>query len=73
MPELMPENEEVLEFWLEIRTQWRVGISGPVGLDYPAVYAEAERLEVDLSGCLMKKIKALEQAAIKQKPRGFKE
>ena len=63
-PELIPENTEALSFWLEIQTQWRVGMSGPTGLDYPALYLEAERLEVDLSNCLMKKIKALERQTL---------
>lgn len=60
----MPENEEALWFYLEVRTQWRVSIGGLVGLDYGAVKNEAERLEVDLSNSLMAKIKAIERAEI---------
>ncbi len=56
----MPENEEAWELWLEVRTQWRTAGFGVIGLDYTAVYREAERLEIDLSPCMMKKIKALE-------------
>ncbi len=57
----MPENEEAWELWIECQTQWRTSGFGRVGLDYNTVYAEAERLEIDLSICTMKKIKALER------------
>lgn len=31
------ENWPVLELFLRVQTQWRVGMNGPVGLDYVAV------------------------------------
>ena len=37
-----------------------------VGLDYPAVVAEAERLGIDYSPCMAKKIKALERTYLRQ-------
>lgn len=37
---------------------------GIIGLDYPAVYAEATRLTMDLSLCTMKKIKRLERVVL---------
>ena len=39
-------------------------MSGPVGLDYPALYLEAERLDIELSPALMRKIKALERQTL---------
>ena len=65
-PELDPANHDALELWLELQTQWRVGFSGPTGLDYPAVYAEAQRLDIDLSNCVIRKIKALERLTLNQ-------
>ena len=37
-----------------------------IGLDYNVVYKEAERLDVDLSQCLFRKIKLLEQLELKR-------
>lgn len=37
---------------------------GIVGLDYPAVYAEAKRLGLETSVCTMRKIKRLERAVL---------
>jgi len=56
----MAENAEVWELWLSVNTQWRAGGMGIVGLDYPAVWAMAERLEIEVSNCVMGKIRALE-------------
>jgi hypothetical protein len=63
---LLRENQEALELWLSCQTQWRVGGFGYVGLDYNVVYIEASRLEIDLSKCTMKKIKALEIHTLKE-------
>ena len=61
----MDENIDAWDLWIEIRTQWRSTGMGIVGLDYRTVYAEAERLGIDLSVCTMKKIKALEASILK--------
>ena len=45
-------------------TQWRTKGEKLIGLDYPAVYAEAARLQIELSTCTMEKIKALEAQVI---------
>jgi len=57
----MEANAETWELWLSVNTQWRAGGLGIVGLDYPAVYAEASRLEIEISNCVMNKIRALER------------
>jgi hypothetical protein len=33
-PDLLPEAEPILDWWLAAQTQWRVGMHGPTGLDY---------------------------------------
>ena len=35
--EVWEENWQVLEIFLRVQTQWRVGMNGPIGLDYSAV------------------------------------
>ena len=61
----MDENQDAWDLWIEVRTQWRGAGMGIVGLDYNTVYAEAERLGIDLSVCTMRKIKALEANVLK--------
>lgn len=36
---LWPEHEAALNLYYAVRTQWRVGVSGPTGLDYAGVRA----------------------------------
>jgi len=62
----MEENQDAWDLWVEIRTQWRGAGIGIIGLDYNVIYREAERMEIELSACTMKKIKALEAAVLKQ-------
>ena len=35
--ELWPDTEPAVSLFIELRTQWRMGFSGPIGLDYSAV------------------------------------
>ena len=35
--EVWEDNWEVLELFMRVQTQWRVGMNGPIGLDYMAV------------------------------------
>jgi len=58
---LRAENEEALELWEAVATQWRAGGMGVVGLDYAEVRAWASDLAIDLSPCLWSKIRALER------------
>lgn len=60
----MDENADAWELWLWVNTQWRAGGMGIVGLDYPAVYLVAGQLGIEMSTCLMGKIRALENAVL---------
>jgi len=35
--EVWPENEQALQVFSELMTQWRIGMGGPTGLDYAAL------------------------------------
>lgn len=56
----MAENVDVWELWNACETQWRSGVNGIIGLDYPAVFQVAERMEIDIDRMALQKIKALE-------------
>lgn len=56
----MEENEDAWRLWQSSMTQWRMGISGPVGLDYAAVERIAAWTGVTLDTITFRKIQALE-------------
>lgn len=66
MPEIMVENVEVLELWNDVNTQWRAGGMGIVGLDYREVRERAEELDIDMSECVWRKIKILENKILEK-------
>ena len=43
---LLPENHKAWELFCACSTQWRVGMAGPTGLDYPAVESVMRMLYV---------------------------
>lgn len=56
--------------WSSAKTQWRVGMDGPVGLDYPAVFAVADLLNIDVTPAILAKLRVIEAAVLEQKPQG---
>ena len=47
-------------------TQWRVGVNGPVGLDYGAVEQLARLYEINLTPGLMTKLRCLEAKVLEK-------
>jgi hypothetical protein len=41
-----PEHGQALELFAALATQWRTGMSGPTGLDYPAIAAVMELQDI---------------------------
>ncbi len=41
--EVWPEHVQALHLFQRLQTQWRIGMSGPVGLNYPSVYPLIDR------------------------------
>lgn len=41
---LWPENEEAINLFCSISTQWRIGMAGPTGLDYNVLFARMGRM-----------------------------
>lgn len=60
-PDLSEINIEAMEIWSEVQTQWRMGPSGMVGLDYAEARVASEELEVEWCLCIKRKIQALER------------
>jgi hypothetical protein len=42
--EVWPENWPVFEIFAGVGTQWRIGMAGPTGLDYNAIYPLLDRV-----------------------------
>lgn len=47
-----------------MQTQWRAGMAGPIGLDYPAVWLVAETMGVEIHEANLGRIRALEREAL---------
>ena len=46
---MWPENEPALNLFSSISTQWRIGMAGPIGLDYNVAFACMDRLRLSAS------------------------
>ncbi|EJE49574.1 Phage related hypothetical protein (DUF1799) [Acidovorax sp. CF316] len=42
--EVWPEHVDACLLFCSVSTQWRVGMGGATGLDYPAVFATLDRM-----------------------------
>jgi hypothetical protein len=65
-PELMVENADAWSLWLGVKTQWRVGMCGAVGLDYTAISFVAKALDIKVIPALLHKIRGLETYMLQQ-------
>jgi Phage related hypothetical protein (DUF1799) len=45
--EIWPENDESISLFSSVSTQWRMGMGGPTGLDYVALFARMDRMKLD--------------------------
>lgn len=63
------ENIRSVHAFCEVSTQWRTGMGGATGLDYPAVFAALERLYRDLTAEerdeIFSDLQVMEAAALK--------
>lgn len=64
--EVWPENWPVFELFCALRTQWRVGAMGPVGLDYNTLFHKLDRMRLEPSEyeVFEDDIRAMEHAAL---------
>lgn len=61
---LWPDNVEAWQCWLDVQTQWRMGMSGRTGLDYAGVRAYLEVAEPEDAKGVFEGIRACEQAVM---------
>lgn len=62
---LLPQNLPAWNLWQLVQTQWRVNF-GPVGLDYPAVFAVAALHNIHMDAELFAAIQAIEFDVIEE-------
>lgn len=48
-PEIWPDNQHIVQVWLAMQTQWRVGFSGATGLDYAVLPVVMRGVQVPLN------------------------
>lgn len=66
--EVWPENWAAFRIFFDMQTQWRVGMGGATGLDYPVLFTLLDRRCVDQADWdeLFGDIQHMEKAALKQ-------
>lgn len=65
---LWPENVQAVMLFSRLSSQWRVGVSGVVGLDYNVLFHEMDRmgLEREEYDRLFEDIRTMEAAALEE-------
>lgn len=53
-----------MQLFLRLRTQWRVGMRGPIGLDYAGVRAALAMMRVRATPSLFEDLQTMEAAAL---------
>jgi hypothetical protein len=63
---IWPENEAAVTLFCQLGTQWRIGMGGPIGLDYGPVFALMNRMDLTRAQYdqLFSDIRELEQSAL---------
>lgn len=64
--DLWPENHPPIQLFTRNCTQWRVGMGGPIGLDYGVIFHELDRAGItgDDYDEMMASIRIIETAAL---------
>ena len=63
-PALLPEAEPVIDLYVAVQTQWRVGMGGATGLDYAGVEAAARLRGTPLDPEAFQALQVCEHAAL---------
>lgn len=63
--DVWPENHEAVSIFSQCATQWRIGVSGPTGLDYTAVFGVMEASGVSEPMDCLWRIQAMEAEALR--------
>lgn len=61
---MLEENWLVVELFLRVQTQWRVGMNGPIGLDYGALQWVLRLYEVQDQRAALEDLQIMEAAAL---------
>ena len=62
--EVLPENWEAVQMFMRCQTQWRVGMAGPIGLDYGAVNWLLRLYEVEDQRSVLEDLQTMEAAVL---------
>ena len=65
-PAVSEVNGPAWTLWSLACTQWRVGMNGPVGLDYGAVQQLARLYEINLTPGVLTKLRTLEAQVLEK-------
>lgn len=63
--DLWPDNEASFVLFTRIQTQWRTGMSGATGFDYPGVCAAVQMMGKTMTPDMFSDIQLMERTALK--------
>lgn len=65
--EQWPDTEPAISLFIQLRTQWRMGFSGPIGLDYSAIESvmRLRRVPAADRGGLLDDLRLMEDEALR--------
>lgn len=64
MPDVLEENEQILNLFNLAGTQWRMGPAGVTGLDYGVIIEMAKVMNIEITQFFFEKIKAFETVVL---------
>lgn len=62
--EVWPENEQALQVFLLMTTQWRQGAGGPTGLDYPVLFSLLAMYDITEKNRVFEEVRDMEIAVL---------
>ena len=64
--EVLQENWEIVQLFLQVQTQWRTGPGGAIGLDYPAVEMVCRVRRRPLTPAVLDGLQLMEMAVLSE-------
>lgn len=65
--EIWPDNLAAINVFIAMSTQWRIGMAGPTGLDYAALPAVMDVVDIDQEArrAVFNDLRSMEEEALK--------
>jgi hypothetical protein len=69
---IWPQNWKILQLFVAMGTQWRIGMGGPTGLDYSTIPIVATAMKIKLKPSVLASLRVMEGEALRVMGEGRK-